>query len=246
MKLTLNSLVFILTLLLILGCSSQESQKEMDDTVSLKADNLSKTDLSKKYLILSADKLETSNKAQIKVTAFLKGEFKDKEELESILTEIYQTYRHQGGYVNFSEPTVVAAYLFGTEGIAKNDPSAWMGMLLKGPNDASPRISYNDFKINAASDLKDNVKSSDEIRLAKIQKLLSSKNIELCDLSQMVNDIELTCIRLADKRYPDYGKDHDDYSDQLIESEWRKLGKKYKLTHDQINEACTFAMAYCK
>ncbi|EHQ26158.1 hypothetical protein [Mucilaginibacter paludis] len=244
MKLNLSPLLLLsLILLLVTGCGSPEKKNKVSVADTVVKANVAKP---KNYAVVSADKLETSGKAQIKVMAYLPSGFKDKNELELTLNNIYNTYRHEGGYTNFSEPTVVAVYLFETEKLAKTDPSAWLGMLMKGPSDTNPYLSFNDFKVNASLGLKDKVLSKDEIQLAKIKKLLASRGVDMCDLNKTVNDIELNSIHAADKLYPDYGTEHDVYSDKLINKEWKKLERKYRLTKDEIDKACMFATVYCK
>jgi len=200
----------------------------------------------KNYVVVNAEKKETATKAQMKVTAYLKQDLQDKAELNNMLKTIYEQYRHESGYSNFDEPTVVAVYLFETEKMLKSDPSSWIGMLIKGPNDNSPHLSLNDFKVVAALGLKDTVLSKDEIELGKMNKLLQSRNIDMCDLNRIVNAIELNSIRTADKRYPNYGNDHDEYADQLIAIGLKKLKKKYRLTEDDIDMVSALALVYCK
>ena len=79
--------------------------------------------------------------------AYLNDQFSSKEELSNTLNILYQTYRHEGGFQNFTEPTVVGVYLFETKKLASSDPSAWLAMLIKGPSDDVPNISYNNLKI---------------------------------------------------------------------------------------------------
>jgi len=225
------------------GCESQEKKSNTLVANTVVKSNIAKP---KNYAVVSAAKSETAGKAQVKVMAYLPYGFKDKNELESTINNIYETYRHEGGYANFNEPTVVGVYLFETERLAKSDPSAWIGMLTKGPNDTSPYVTFNDFKVNASLGLKDKVSSEDEIQLGKIKKLLASRGVNMCDLNSTVNSIELKSIHAADKLYPDFGTEHDVFSDKLINREWENLARKYRLTKDEINKACMFATVYCK
>lgn len=198
------------------------------------------------YTVLTADKSETTGKAEIKIMAYLTGDFRDKSELETTLYHIYEAYRHIGGYIYFDEPTVVGVYLFETQKLAETDATAWLGMLQKGPLHLDPNVSFNRLRLNASLGLKDNILSEDEIQLAKIKKILLPRGIDLCDLNKTVNDIELKCIHVADMLYPDYGLEHSDYSDKLIRQEVKKLGRRSKLTSDEIDKACFFASTYCK
>jgi hypothetical protein len=230
-------------LMFLPGCESNGSKytKSAADTSII-----STPAKSANYTVLKADKSETTGKAQIKIMAYLTGDFKDKSELETTLYHIYEAYRHEGGYIYFNEPTVVGIYLFETRKLAETDATAWLGMLQKGPHDSNPDVSFNRLRLNASLGLKDNILSEDEIQLAKIKKLLLPRGIDMCDLYQTVNDIELNSIHAADKLYPDYGLEHNDYSDKLIRQEVKKLGRKYKLTSDEIDRACFFASTYCK
>lgn len=230
-------------LMLFSGCESNGSKntKSAADTAirstQAKAAN---------YIVLNADKSETTGKAQIKIVAYLTKDFKDKSELETTLYHIYEAYRHVGGYIYYDEPTVVGIYLFETQKLAETDATAWLGMLQKGPLHSNPDVSFNRLRLNASLGLKDNILSEDEIQLAKIKKLLLPRGIDMCDLNQTVNDIELNSIHAADQLYPDYGLEHNDYSDKLIRQEVKKLQGKYKLTSDEIDRACFFASTYCK
>jgi hypothetical protein len=237
-----RKMFFILTIALLTACGNPERQNgrtSLDTLATAISEN-------KNYVIENAEKKETTGKAQVKVAAYLKQDFKDEAELNHILENIYALYRHQGGYSHFDEPTVVAVYLFETEKMAKSDPSAWIGMLMKGPNDISPRLSLNNFKVTAALGLKDTVLSEDEIELSKINKVLRSRNVELCDLNIAINAIELNSIHAADRLYPDYGLEHDDYAGRLMAIELKKLKKKYRLTTGNLDMISTLALIYCK
>ena len=54
---------------------------------------------------------------------------------------------------------------------------------------------------------------------------MASIGADMCELNSTVNDIELKSIHAADKKYPEYGTEHDANSDKLINKEWRKLKK---------------------
>jgi hypothetical protein len=243
MKLKLELLCSSIICMLLFGC---ESKQRRDTKVAADISFPSGLVKATNYTVFSADKYETTGKAQIKIIAYLAADFKDKSELEITLYQIYEAYRHEGGFVNFDEPTVVAVYLFETQKLAETDHSAWLGMLEKGPHSPDPDVMFNRFRLAASLGLKDNVLSEDEIQLAKIKKLLISRGIDMCELNKTVNDIELNSIHAADELYPDYGMEHNAYSDKLMRRGLKKLERKYRLTYNDIDRACLFAGTYCK
>lgn len=220
------------------GTSNREQETEQMEIISE-----SKT---LEYEIIDRQKSETSNKAQIKVLAYLKEDPTNKNDLEKTIEKIYNENKKESSYKNFSEPTVVAVYLFSSEKSAKESPESWVAMLQKGPRDTEPRISINDFKLNALSGLNDDKKSKDEIALDSLNNFLSKRNLELCSFSKQIAALELEAIHKADKKYPDYGNEHQEYAEKLMESDRAKLKKQYKLEDDILISVNVFAMSYCK
>lgn len=244
MKSSLYKLLLTSTLFLVAACDhTKRKSSTADDHLAAVEKVVTKPT---NYIIYSAEKSETSNKAQMKVMAYLSEGFKDKPDLEETLRTIYESYRHQGGYTNFPEPTVVGVYLFESEKLTKTDPSSWIAMLTKGPRDDMPYISFNDLKVKASLGLRDSVLSEDEIQLAKIKKLLDSRKIDMCELNKMLSNLELNSIHAADKQYPDYGSKHGAYADKLMDQGRKELERKYRLTEKEIGLISAFATVYCK
>lgn len=202
--------------------------------------------LDSSYSTINSEKSEIPGKAQLKISAYLTKNLTTEKEIKKILLYIYELNKHEGGYENFSEPTVIGIYLFTSKTLAQKDPSSWIGMLVKGPSDIEPRLSINNFKTMALTNLKDKKQSKDEIELEKLNKLLASKNLKLCDLNDQLNNFELESIHKADRTFPNYGKKHDDYSNKLINAEWKKIEKKYGLDESDLNKVGNYASAYCK
>jgi len=119
-------------------------------------------------------------------------------------------------------------------------------MLMKGPSDSEPRISINNFKLNAQTGLNDDKQSKDEIALANLNKYLTKRKLELCSFNKEISDSELEVIHKADKKYPDYGEEHQAYSEKLMQSNMSRLKKKYKLDDSIFVRVSVFAMSYCK
>jgi hypothetical protein len=201
--------------------------------------------VSVRYEILNEEKLETSFKAQLIEYVFYKDTLYTREALTSVVTEIYNLNRDKDVFDNYSRPTVIAIYLF-TSVRAIKDKSNWIAMLIKGPNDAEPRISINDFKVVALSNANNKSKSRDEIELEKLKKYLNERGLELCDFSDMLNKIALDNIHKADAKYPEYGDKHMAMVNQLDVQSNHDLKRKYKVSEDMMSKVSIFAMAYCK
>ena len=126
------------------------------------------------------------------------------------------------------------------------DKADWIAMLVKSPNDAEPRINFNNFKLTALANLKDNIKSKDEIVLEKLKSYLKIRRLDLCTLSDMLKKMELDNIHKADAKYPDYGDRHMAMIDQLDAQSYKQLMNKYNLSEDMLGKVSMFAMSYCK
>lgn len=198
-----------------------------------------------KYEVINEQKLETSYKAQLTEYAIYKDTIYTKEALEDAVLEIYNLNSNKDVFETHDKATVLAVYLF-TSKDAFEDKSNWIAMLIKGPNEKEPRITYNDFKITALSNSADNVKTKDEIELEKLKAYLQKRGLDLCILSNMLKKMELDNIHKADAKYPDYGDKHMAMIDQLDEQSYRNLRKKYKLSDDMLGKVSVFAMSYCK
>ncbi|CAH0185976.1 MULTISPECIES: hypothetical protein [unclassified Pedobacter] len=198
-----------------------------------------------KYEVINEQKLETSYKAQLIEYAIYKDTIYTKEALEDAVLEIYNLNSIKDVFETHDKATVLAVYLF-TSKEAFKDKSNWIAMLIKGPNENKPRITYNDFKITALNNSADNVKTKDEIEVEKLKAYLQKRGLDLCILWEMLKKIELDNIHKADAKYPDYGDKHMALIDQLDEQSYRNLRKKYKLSDDMLSKVSIFAMSYCK
>jgi len=247
MKKNLPFLVFSL-LLLFPNC---KNDTKVDSSISTSA-NQSAIDTqptnkkSLAYKVQNKEKSETKSKAQLKIYAYLTTEATTKEELENTINEIYIENKNESGYNNFASPTVIAIYLFTSESKAKEMPDQWIAMLSKGPSDTQPRISIDDLKLKSQSGLTDNNKSEDEIGLERLVKYLQQRRLDLCTLYKQLGDMELDCIHKADKKYPDFGIKHSDYSEKLMDEERKKLKRKYNLSDDTFINVSVFGGSYCK
>ena len=223
-----NLPVLIFAFLLTFSNCKNDAKIENIESNSTKSTVIDSPTINKKvlaYKVQNKEKSETSNKAQLKIYAYLTTEPTTKEELENTINEIYIENKNESGYKNFSSPTVIGIYLYTSENKAKEMPDQWISMLSKGPNDTQPRISIDDFKLKSQSGLLDNEKSDDEIELERLTKYLQQRELELCTFYKRLGDMELDCIHVADKKYPDFGIKHSEYSEKLMEAERKKLKK---------------------
>jgi len=203
--------------------------------------------MTSEYVIFDVQLLETHNKAQVLVYAHLvKKELETKAHLENALTEIYNQYKDTAEFEKFERPTVVGVYLYTSHRLGAQDKAAWIGMLIKGPNDAVPQIRIDELKFKSQTSLENNEGTEDEIELEKLNKLLFERGLELCSFSKRIGEIELACIRKADKKYPDYGAQHQAYVDELQELAMREIYLVHDLTDKMITQVNVFAMTYCK
>lgn len=253
MKRIILLLSIIATVVTLPAC--QEGQQDTAGTTRNEVDSTPSTPVEEpraantkalKYSVYDKVKSETGNKAQVLLYAFLEEDADTETELENTLKDLYEQNKDEGGYQNFDKPTVVGVYLFTSEKLGRQDKSAWLGMLMKGPSDTEPRININSMKLKSQSALKDNETSEDERQLAALNKTLAKQGLELCSFSKLLGDIELECIHEADKKYPNYGMEHVDYVDKLNAVERNKLRKKYHLSADVFTKVNVFANVYCK
>lgn len=99
---------------------------------------------------------------------------------------------------------------------------------------------------NNSNELNDGKKSRDEITYENLKEYLHEKNLELCSFYKRWGDIELSCIREADKKFPDYGFEHLEYAEMLMKQEQEKLTEKYNLDDSIFSQVSVFAIGYCK
>lgn len=198
-----------------------------------------------KYEVINEEKYETSYKAQLTEYAFYKDSIFTEEALTNVVIGIYNLNKDKNVFKAHDKATVVGVYLF-TSKEAIKDKGDWIAMLVKSPSDTEPRVSFNNFKLTALANLKDNIKSKDEIVLEKLKSYLKKRGLDLCALSDMLKKMELDNIHKADAKYPDYGEKHMAMIDRLDAQSYEKLMNKYNLNEAMLSKVSIFAMTYCK
>lgn len=119
-------------------------------------------------------------------------------------------------------------------------------MLSKSPSNQKPKVRFNSVKINGLSNLKRDKKSEDEIRYKELTQYLEERGLELCSFRDQLGEMEDECVRMADKKYPDYGEKHLEYSSQLMDERRKKLAAEHNLADSVFSEVVGFGMFYCK
>lgn len=236
--------ILLYILMVFVGCTN--SNKQAEATKVLPTTGITtNTDRNSNYEVVSEEKMETSYKAQLVEYAWYKDSIYTEEALRNTILEIYDLNKGKNVFDDHDSPTVIAVYLF-TSKEAMKDKSEWIAMLIKGPNDIEPNVSFNSFKVTALKNLAANVKSKDEIELDKLNAYLNERGLDLCSLSDRLKRLELDNIHKADLRYPNYGDDHMAMIDRLDTEAYKKLRVKYKLSESMLGKVSIFAMAYCK
>lgn len=239
-------LIIVLSLIFFTNCKNDQKQPTSSDTE--KVVEIEKTTEKRKldYEIVNTDIIETKYKAQITKYVVYNDSIFNKDALSDVLLEVYFSNKKAKGFKNFEEPTVVAVYVFTSEEQAKSDKGAWIAMLVKGPDDESPRLSYNELKLKSLAGLNDKVKSKDEIALDNLNEYLGKRNVTLCDLYKQFGSYELDNIHKADAKYPDYGKEHTAYVTKLDKADKKRIMTKYKLADSIFTQTIVYGMGYCK
>jgi hypothetical protein len=197
------------------------------------------------YEVVTEKVSETPSKAQIVQYIWYKGVDYTETALRATAMNVYNLKKDMGGFKMHDNPTVVALYLF-TSKEAMEDKSEWIAMLMKGPSNTEPSISFNSFKVTALNNIEDNVRSTDEIDLDKLNAYLGRRGLNLCSLAKSLKKMELDNIHKADARYPDYGDKHMAMIDALDDQFYRSLRAKHNLSEEMLGKVSIFAMAYCK
>ena len=109
-------------------------------------------------------KSETSGKAQLLEYAVYTDSVYTEEALKDALIDIYSRNCNKDVFESHDRATVVGAYLF-TSRKTYEDKSNWIAMLIKGPNDSEPNVSYNSFKVMALSGQNDRVRAKMKLNL---------------------------------------------------------------------------------
>lgn len=214
-------------------------------TISLYSCSDNQTKIS--YRIISEEKVETNNKAQLIEYAVYLDSTYSQEELKIVLLDIYDDYKDKDVFEKFDAPTVIGVNIYTSEDLAKNDKSSWIAMLSKYPNKNEPTFSFNDYKINSLQGLNDNEESKDEIALKELKSYLQERDLELCSLYKQLGDMELDCIHKADAKFPNFDyPEHINYSEKLMEEERKKILTNYNLADSIYTTVIVFGMSYCK
>lgn len=199
------------------------------------------------YVIFDVQLLEVPNKAQVLVYAHLtQQKLETKAHLENALLEIYELYKNTAEFKKFTHPTVVGVYLYTSEKLGKQNKAAWIGMLMKSPNDAAPKTRIDELKFRSQTSLEANEGTEDEIEFEKLNKVLFERGLELCSFNKRLSEIELECIHKADKHYPGYGLQHQAYIDELQEEATNEICRVHDLNDEILTKVNVFAIAYCK
>lgn len=237
-------LILIYVLVIIGGCTN--ATKQVDETAGLPSNSIAtSTNRSHYYEVISEEKMETSYKAQLIEYVWYKDTVYTEDALRNAILEIYNINKDKNVFDSHDRPIVIATYLF-TSKAAMKDKSEWIAMMIKGPNDTEPNVSFNRFKVTALNNLKDDVKSQDEIELEKLTAYLNKRGLDLCSLADLLKKLELDNIHKADAKYPDFGTKHMEMVESLDLKAYKALRAKYNMNEDMLGKVSIFAMSYCK
>lgn len=235
-------IIFSLLVSLSVGCTNSDPKEKSETQVEL---IIAKKPLKGNFEIIDEIKSESSGKAQLLEYAIYNDTIYTQYALKNAIMDIYNLNRGKQVFKSHDVATVLGVYLF-TSKDAYNDKSNWIAMLIKRPTAEEPEITFNNFKITALNNIKDNIKSKDEIELEKLETYLEKRGLDLCSLSDLLKKIELDNIHKADARFPDYGDEHMAMIDKLDAESYRNLKRKYKLNENMLSKVSVFAMSYCK
>ena len=122
-----------------------------------------------RFEMIDEIKSETPGKAELLEYALYTDSVYTEEALKDALMDLYSRNCNKDVFDSHDRATVVGAYLF-TSLKTYEDKSNWIAMLIKGPIDSEPYVSYNSFKVKALSGQSDQMKSLDEIELEKLNR----------------------------------------------------------------------------
>jgi hypothetical protein len=234
-----KKLVFLLSYFLIMiitNCETSNNDILLEDKIEIP-----------NYSIVDEKKIETFNKAQLEEYAIYTKENYTKESVKLILVDIYNQNSSKDMFKKFEAPTVFVAYLYTSIESMKKDKSSWIGMLLKGPDDLSPIISFNNQKLESLKNKKENKKTSDQLAYESLVKYLSIHNSELCEIYDDILLMEADSRKKADEKYPNYEfPQHMNFSDKLKEDGRLKISKKYDIVDSVYTSIVVFGSNYCK
>jgi hypothetical protein len=199
------------------------------------------------YAIFNVQLLEVHNEAQVLVHACLtQQKVATKQRLERALTEIYEQYKDTAGFRRFGRPTLVNAYLFTTEELGRQDPSAYIGWLRKGPKDAAPILHIDELKLADLRAWDANEWTKDIAGFEQLSRSLFDRGLELCSFNKRVQAIARECRHKADRRYPDFSVEHTAYVEELLAAATSEIKAVHKLDDDLLYQVHGFARVHCR
>jgi hypothetical protein len=199
------------------------------------------------YAIFDVQRLEEHNKAQVLVYACLtQQKVGTKQELERVLTQIYERYKDATGFRRFEQPTVVGVSLFTTAELGRQDTTAWIGWLTKGPKDAEPILTIDMLKLEDLRAWEANEWTESTIAYEQLNRALFDRGLELCSFSKRLREIGRECRRKADIRYPDFGVEHTPYAGELLAAATSEIKAVHNLDDDLLNKGHEFARIHCR
>jgi hypothetical protein len=237
-------LLILLSVTLLINCNNDKKQKINSESNNIKEKLIKKRKLD--YEIVYKDVNETKSKAQVIMYVVYNDTIFNKDALSDVLLEVYFRNRKSDVFKNFDEPTVVGVYVFTSKEQIETDKSSWISMLIKSPNDESPKLSYNEMKLKSLAVLNDKVKSRDEITLDGLNIYLEKKDLTLCKLYKEFSKYELENIHKADSKYPNFGKEHSDFITELDKADRKRIVSKYMLADSIYTLTIVFGPIYCK
>lgn len=235
----------VTSLLLFIQCTSnQPSTNNTSPTfITSKEDS---NDSVAPYKILSIQPTETTGKAQIKCIAYLTSDTVTQITIEASLHKIYSGLQNYSNFKSHDSPTVIAIYFYSSKNNASNTPAMWLAMLTKNPSDIQPKTSFNDLQLNALISKNDTIKSPEEIQYDQLTEYFKKHNTDLCSIYKTLYDLEVSTIKQADDKYPDFGIKHGEYANKLYKQEKNKLFKKYNINDTLSSYITAFGISYCK
>lgn len=74
-----------------------------------------------------------------------------------------------------------------------------------------------------------------------LNRILGPKKLDVCMVCSDLNAIDLACIKKADKKFPDFGIQHTEYSKQCQNESYLEYIKKYNLNQELFTQIIGFA-----
>jgi hypothetical protein len=204
-------------------------------------------DNASEYAIFDVQRLEVHDKAQVLIYACLtQQKIGTREELERVLTAIYERYKDTTGFRRFERPTVVGVSLFTTAELGRRDKAAWIGWLTKDPQDAEPILHIDELKLADLRAWDANEWTESTIAYEQLNRSLFDRGLEVCSFNKRLREIERECGHKADRRYPDFGAEHTPYADELLAAAMSEIKAVHNLDDDLLHQVHGFARIHCR